>query len=278
MINLALAIASSALVSVIMRASEKRVRNNVSMLALNYVMCLAMAAVFTGAQRLSLTGNGAGFAYGIGAVNGFLYLGSFLLLQWNVRKNGVVLPATFMKLGVLVPTVMAIAVFRETPTAMQIAGIAAALAAIVMINFEKGEGRAKSGIGLVALLLGGGMADATSKVYEELGNEAFKNHFLLFTFGVALVLCVLLCIAKKQKLTPVDALFGLLIGVPNYFSTRFLLLSLASVPAVVAYPTYSVGTIVLVTLIGTVVFGERLSRRQAAALAIILAALAMLNL
>jgi len=45
-----------------------------------------------------------------------LYLGSFMLLRWNIRKNGVVLPATFMKLGVLVPTVLSVTVFGRFRT------------------------------------------------------------------------------------------------------------------------------------------------------------------
>ena len=278
MIHLILAIVSSASVSIVMRLSERRVRNNVSMLALNYLMCALLAGLYAGPSGLPTGGAGSGFAAAFGAFNGALYLGSFLLLQWNVRENGVVLPATFMKLGVLVPTVMAVAVFRETPTGWQLAGIAMAVFAIVLIRFERGERRAKSGLGLILLLLGGGATDATSKIYEELGNPAFANGFLLCTVASALAMCALLCVVRGQKLRAVDAAFGLLIGVPNYFSARFLLLALSSVPAVVAYPTYSVATIVVVTLVGLLAFGERLSRRQIAAMGIILAALVMLNL
>ena len=56
-----------------------------------------------------------------------------------------------------------------------------------------------------------------------------------------------------------------------------MLLSLSEIPAVVAYPTYSVGTIVAVTLAGLLLFKEKLSKRQLTALTIILAALVMLN-
>ena len=65
---------------------------------------------------------------------------------------------------------------------------------------------------------------------------------------------------------------------PNYFSARFLLLSLSQVPAVVAYPTYSVATIVLITVVGMLAFGERLTRRQKLAMGVILVALVLLNL
>ncbi|MBQ4266404.1 MAG: hypothetical protein IJB85_12915 [Clostridia bacterium] len=278
MLYLILAIASSMLVSVCMRLSEGKAKNNISMLAMNYAMCTLLSLAFAGSIDLFPRENGLGFALGLGVVSGAMYLGSFMLLQWNIRVNGVVLPATFMKLGVIVPTLTSIIAFGEVPRAAQIAGIVLAIVAILLIQLEKGSSRAKNALGLVILLIAGGSTDVLSKVYEELGNAALSNQYLLYTFFVALVLCVLLAAAKKQRLSVSDFFFGLLIGVPNYFSARFLLLSLASVPAVVAYPTYSVGTIVLIALVGRAIFGERLSRRQLIAMGVILSALLLLNL
>jgi len=101
------------------------------------------------------------------------------------------------------------------------------------------------------------------------------NHLLMLTKKS---LCIALAAAKRQKLTLHDAAFGVLVGVPNYYSARFLLASLGSVPAVIAYPTVNVGTIVMVTLCGMLLFKERLSRRQWTAMGVILAALVLLNL
>lgn len=277
MIYLMLAMLSSMLVSVCMRLSEGRAKNNISMLAMNYVMCTLLSAVYSGTGDLFPKAEGLGFALLMGVVSGALYLGSFMMLQWNIRVNGVVLPATFMKLGVIVPTILSILCFGEKPGAAQVLGIAMAIAAILLIQLEKGSARAKHALGLVMLLIAGGSTDATSKVYEELGNGQLSSHFLLYTFFVAMILCIALAVLKGQRLTVRDAAFGLLIGVPNYFSARFLLLSLSSVPAVVAYPTYSVGTIVLITLLGRALFHEKLSRRQMLAMLVILASLILLN-
>jgi len=278
MVYLVLAIASSAMVSLCMRLSERYVKNNTSMLAMNYVMCTLMAGVFALESGLLPAGEGSAFTWILGIFSGVLYLGSFLLLQWNIRVNGVTLPATFMKLGVLVPTVMSMMVFAERPSLLQALGILGAIAAIVLIRFEKGGAKAKSAAGLLALLIGGGSTDATSKIFEEMGQAAQKNQFLLLTFAAALVLCMLLSRRRGEGLCAADAAFGLLIGVPNYLSSRFLLLSLGSVPAVAAYPTYSVGTIIVITLLSRLLFKEQLSRKQMAALAVILVSLALLNL
>ena len=278
MLYLILAIASSMLVSVCMRLSEDKAKNNISMLATNYAMCTLLSLVFAGSIDLFPRESGLGFALGLGVVSGAMYLGSFMLLQWNIRVNGVVLPATFMKLGVIVPTLTSILAFGEVPRAAQIVGIVLAIAAILLIQLDKGSARAKNALGLVILLVAGGSTDVLSKIYEQMGNSALSDQYLLYTFFVALVLCVLLAWAKRQKLAIADIAFGLLVGVQNYFSARFLLLSLSAVPAVVAYPSYSVGTIVLIALVGRAVFGEKLSRRQMIAMGVILAALVLLNL
>ena len=277
MIYLLLAILSSALISIGMRISDKHISNNISMLAVNYFTCAALAFFYIPAARIPF-GAGMGTSLMLGIIGGVFYLGGFVLFQWNVSKNGVVLPATFMKLGVLVPTLLSILVFGEKPGVMQLIGFAGALAAILMIHFEGKSSRAGNRWALIALLLGGGMADAMSKVFEELGDPARKDWFLFYTFLTALLLCVGLIFLKKQRLRLPELFFGLLVGIPNYFSSRFLLLSLDSVPAVVAFPTFSVGTIVVVSCAGMLFFREKLSRRRTMALGIILVSLVLLNL
>lgn len=276
MIYLLLAIISSAMISIVMRVSEKYSKNGMSMLAMNYLTCAAMAWVNAGSFDVFGGAEGAMRTIGLGIVCGVLFLAAFMLLQWNIRKNGVVLPATFMKLGVLVPTVLAIAVFGETPKVTQVLGIVAAICAIFLIQ---GGGKQTAGSvgGLVVLMLAGGLADAMAKVYEQFGEAALSEQYLLFTFATALALCGAMCIVKKQRLALADVLFGAAVGIPNYLSSKFLLLSLGSVPAVAAYPTFSVGTIVLVTAAGVLLFKEKLEKRKLIALGVILAALALLN-
>ena len=273
-----MAVVTSALVSIFMRVSEKHVQNNITMLAANYAMCTLLALCYLPGLNPVPSADGLGRTALMGMFNGFLYLSGFVTLNWNIRKNGMVLSATFMKLGVLVPTLMAVLVFGEVPSVLQVIGILAALAAIVLIRSEKGAGKVNSSLGLLLLPLTGGMADGMSKVYEVYGAAELNSHFLLYTFAMAFVLCALLAVFKRQSVTLKDVFLGLLIGVPNYFSARFLLLSLNDLPAIVAYPSFSVGTIVMVTLVGVLCFREKLSRRKLIALGVILVSLALLNL
>ncbi|MBQ8646939.1 MAG: EamA family transporter [Oscillospiraceae bacterium] len=278
MLDLLLAILCSTAVSLVMRLSEARIQSKTGLLAVNYLVCLIPAALYLPPAGPFPAGEGLPAALGMGCVGGFLYLAGFLLLQWNIGVNGVALSSTFMKLGVLVPTALSFLLFGEVPGAAQVLGFVLALAAILMINLEKGAGRANHRLGLILLLCIGGCTDFLSKLYEQYGDPALENHFLFYIFAVAVLLCLGVAAVQRQRIGKWEVLFGLLLGVPNYFSSRFLLRALATVPAIVAYPTCNVGVIVAVGLAGVLLFHEPLTRRRAAAMGIILAALALLNL
>lgn len=277
MLNLLLAIASSALVSITMRLSEGRTQNTVAKLMVNYLMCSMLSWLYAGS--LVPQASGIPFALGASLINGVLYLAGFVLLQYNIRRNGVVLSSTFIKLGLLVSMIVSVVFFGERPGSLQWLGFGMALAAIVLMNFRPGEGKAGSAWWLLLLLLAGGGGDAMSKVFEELGNPALADHFLLGTFLTAFVLCALSILSGKSgKPEKRDIFFGLLIGIPNFFSAKFLLGALQDIAAVIVYPVYSVATILTVTLAGVLLFREKLEKRQWMALGIILLALVLLNL
>lgn len=275
MLNLILAIVFSSLIAVVMRVGQRFSRNNITMLAANYVMC-TVAAVFL-AGGLIPTGEGAALTMGLGSFCGVLYLLGFVLFQWNIHRSGVVLSSTFQKLGVLVPTIAAMTVFGEAVRWVQLAGIAVAVLGIIVIQDRADKSDSHGVLGLLILLLCGGCGDVMSKVFQTWGNPALGNYFLVFTFLVALVLCIGLCVVKKQSVTLPDVLWGFALGLPNYMASRFLLRALAEVPAVVVYPTFSVGTIIVVTLIGVLAFHEKVNKRKIIALGMILSALVLLN-
>ena len=277
MLYLILAIASSALVSIIMRLSDRKVTGNIAMLTVNYLMCFLVSAGYAGFD-LFPSSEGLPSALLMGSVNGLLYLGGFVLLQINVRRNGVVLSSTFMKLGLLVSIAVSVVFFHEVPDLLQVIGFCLAVAAIILINFRKESGgEAGFKAGLILMLLAGGMGDAMAKIFEELGDPALEPQFLIYTFLVALILCTALMLNKKQHPGKWEILFGLLIGVPNFFSAKFLLGALEHISAVIVYPVYSVATILVVSLTGVLAFRERLEKRQWIGMGLILVALVLLN-
>lgn len=284
MIYLLLAVISSTLITLFMRLGEGKIQNNMGMFAVNYLICLVMSRLSMGQMNLFTSEDGILISVGMGLIAGCMFLGSFVFMQWNMRKNGVVLTSTFTKLGVVVPTLMAILVFREQPRLLQAIGMLLALAAIIIIHFDKdGNDTAQAAAGnfkiwLILQLLVSGFTDSLAGIYEKAGNVALKDHYLFYTFLTAMVLSVILMMRKKVKVCKWDLLFGFIIGIPNYFSASFLLLALQSVPAIVVYPGYSVGTILAISAASVVLFKERISNRKKVAIAIVLLALVLLNM
>lgn len=279
MIYLLLAILCSSMVQIVMRLSTDKVKGNMSMLAVNYTTCMLIAAAYTGFGNLLPQAEGLGTAVGLGFLQGLLYLLAFILLQFNDRRNGVVLSASFMKLGLLVPIGVSIFVFGEQPGVFHITGFIIAVFAIILINYDPHKATAPgSKLGLIALLLVGGIGDVMAKLFQEWGNPGLSAQFLLYTFAGALVLSLILMVWKKERPGRAELLFGILVAIPNYFSSKFLLAALAELDAVITYPCYNVGTIMVATLAGIWLFKERLQKHQWIAIAAILAALILLNL
>lgn len=278
MVYLVLAIASSAMIAIIMRISSRSVKGNIRMLAMNYLTCLLLGAWYAGFHLFPVRSAGFSMTAAMGAFNGILYLAGFVLLQYNTRKNGIVLSSVFMKLGLLVPMVLSVFLFAEIPTGMQCIGFVLAVGAIIMINYEKGTSFSGAKLPLVLMMLAGGSSDAMSKVFEVYGPAVHTDLFLFYTFVSAFLLCVVLILRKKEQPDKYALVFGVLVGIPNFFSAKFLLMALSHLPAVIVYPTFSVATILVVTLAGVCLFKEQLRRLQWTALTLILAALIMLNI
>ena len=278
MIYLILAILSSATIAIIMRFAQQRINYPIGLLAGNYIVCSLMALLLSVSELQNITPQFLVLPTGLGVLNGALYLGSFALMQWNTRHNGVVLSSVFMKLGILVSTLLSVVWFGESPTLLQIIGFLLAVTAIVIINFQKGACLNKKSWALLLMLLAAGMGDGMSKVYEVYGDSNFENLFLFFTFLAALLLCLIFLAHKKERLGFKELCYGAALGIPNFFSSLFLLKSLTVIPAVIAFPTVNVAVILVVSLAGFLLFREKLSRRQIIGGVLICIALALLNL
>lgn len=277
MFFLILAIFSSAGVAIVMRFAQPRVSNPTGLLAGNYILC-SLIALGLSVPAFGADLQGLPFSAGLGVINGAIYLGGFALMQWSTRQNGVVLSSIFMKLGILVSMLISILWFRELPTALQAVGFLLAVAAIVIINYSKGTSLSRSSWVLLLMLCMSGMGDVMSKVYEVYGNADIQNLFLFFTFASALLLCLGLMVYKKERLGVRELAYGVLLGIPNFLCSAFILKALGSIPGVIVFPTYSVGTILVVALTGVLVFREKLQKKQIIGAVLICIALVLLNL
>ena len=278
MVYLMLAIMSSASVSLVMRVSQRAAKNSMSLLAVSYATCMIVSLLYMGVNNSYLDEGNSLVSLSLGCCTGLLFLLGFILLQQSIAANGMVLSGTFAKLGVLVPTVLSLALFGEHLKLYQAVGVGFALFAIWYMNGATLHQEQRASWLLMVLLLANGLADFMSKVFSVWGQPSQEDVYLLVAFGVACIISCILAWHKTERLSWKTVVYGALLGVPNFFSVKFLIGALAYMPASIVYPTYSVATILVISLLGVFLFGERLSMRQRVAQGIIVLSLVLLNM
>lgn len=275
MFYLLLTILCSVINSVIIRLSNHKVKNELAMFASNYVVCVLLS-FYNLDKSISYIFELDVFILGI--VTGFLFIASFFFFKMNIKENGMVLSSTFMKLGIIIPTLMAILIFKEQPRFTQIFGILLAILAIIFINYEKeSTSQSNKKWWLILLLIINGFSDAAANIFEHISTSS-NDIYTLFVFGFALVFTIIAMLKDKQKIYRNDVFYGIVLAFPNYFSVSFMMLALERIDAILVYPIYSVGSIIIVTIIGALFFKEQLSKNKLFALSLILIALVLLNI
>jgi len=230
-----------------------------------------------GAEGFLTVESSALWAFVIGIPTGILYFLGFFYYQKSVRESGVGMAGSYAKMGILIPMILSMIFWKEFPGGLQWAGIILALTAIGMVNLRFSSNNIFSSIKpyLLLLFLSSGVSEFTSKLYQKYGVLAMKDLFLFFLFATALLIS-LLKIRRKPCIG--EVVVGLLVGIPNFFASFFLINALSKMPASVVFPSYSAGSIALICLGGRIFYGEKLSRRETTAIIITVASLLLINL
>ena len=284
------AVLCSAAFSCLLRFSEPRVGNRYVLVAGNYTACSLIGLLFL-LINMSFPTERVPFTILFGMLSGAMYMGTLLLLQKTISASGLVLASVFNKLGVLIPVLLALVLFSELPTAFQIAGFALAVAAILLMflggRHAEDAGGAKSGYARflvwllpVCLLLAAGTTESMVNLFDKFGPASGKDAYLFLNFFFALLFSLIIVLVRKRKapFRMKEYLLGMLVGVPNYFASRLVMLSLGRLPSVVVYPVYCVGTLAVITVAGIFLFREKLTVRKWVGVGIIGIALVLLNL
>ena len=283
MLYLLLAVTSSAAMAIVLKCFREQTGNRYGILLGNYLTCVVISVWMLPDKGLILSGNWSTLGFGI--CGGVFFVLGLLCMQSSIRTNGAGLTSAFARLGLIVALAVSILLFRERPTALQGLGIALSVGAIFVLRTDDGtpdRHRSGHGFGLLLLTLAAsGCADATAKLFDGFGNRAEDKLYFFWLFVTAVLLCTVLALVERKrtdkKIRPGAFAAGILVGIPNYFSSYLLLRALQLFPATVVYPTYSTATILLVMGLSALFFREHLTKRQRRGVLLILIALALLN-
>ncbi len=294
MVDLMLAFLCSGSISLIFKYSENNNLNRYVVTTVNYVIATIMGIAFAlrvpfeGFDDGMLTfvrfikgaqmgpGSSMTWALMVGIVTGILFFLTFITYQISVRKYGPSITGMFGKLGILVPMLLSVYLFHEYPTNFQLAGIVLSFVSIILINLSKNLKWEIKGLLIVFFFLGG-MAEFMNKIFQKYAMLEFKPVFLLTVFATALLVSLIKTFPHIRSITKKDVWVGVLVGVPNYFSSFFLINALRELPTSVVFPVYSAGSILTIIIASHYLFKEVYSAKKITAIVLTIVALVLIN-
>lgn len=280
MLFLILATLASAGNALTMKFASSHSDNTWSLLLFNYLAAALLSAASVARADLDLGTVGLP-TWTLGLVAGVLFISTFALLQLNVRANGATVSSSVARMGATIPMMLSIALFGERPTLAGSTGIALAVAATLLLAMPRSEASDSPTSQrrlLIPMVLAGGLADTMPKIFEVTGNAAHEEAYVLMTFATAFAICLVMLLRARERPAPIDIALGSMLGVFNFFSTDLMVRALIELPAHVVYTGFSMGVVLVTFGANAFIMHEPLSKRDHVALALVIAALALINL
>ena len=218
-----------------------------------------------------------------GAFLGILLAGTFVIYSKAISLAGTALATVSARLSVLIPVLLSIMLFGESPNLKMILGFVLALATLHMFylslkNHGTKEGRKGKYLYLLVLLVGIGIIDFSMKIFEHNFLIAEKGIFVFTMFFSAFIYTLTYLLIKKIKFDKSTYKLGLILGVPNVLSIHFLLAALSEVAAIVVFPVLNIGVIVLTAIAAYLFWKEEINLYGKIAIAVGIAAILLLKL
>jgi drug/metabolite transporter (DMT)-like permease len=261
MISLFLTILCSTSIALLLKANNHRRGNLIILLMANYWVATLVSAIFW------IQNQSAAFSWwtlGFGFCLGGLFVLSLFAFTQSVQIAGAALATVSARLSVALPVLLSIIFFKEMPSRFQLGGFLLTGAAIGCFYFSlnryaKASLKIREYLYLLGLLLGIGINDFCLKLFQQWRPPTEQPLFLLAIFGSAFVYTLGYVLIMRVPLEKPTLVLGGVLGIPNIFSSFFLLGALATLPAILVYPVSNIGIIGLTALGAAVIWREQLN-------------------
>ncbi len=259
MIFLVGSILSSSLIFLIFKLFEQRGIDNFSAIVINYGTAALIGLALFGLP----TSFDMWWTYAVAL--GFLFIFLFNVMALVSQRNGPSIAVIANKSSLLVPLTLAVVMLGEQMDNLTLAGIALALMGMIMALFKSEDGFAKGLLLPFVLFFGSGILDWSLKYVQsaQVPNDEFAQ-FSSVVFGVAFLLGLIAMPFRKTKPAARDIQWGVLLGVPNFFSIYLLLetLEVYDSASSFVFPFNNFSIVILTSVVSYFMFKESLSPRN----------------
>jgi multidrug transporter EmrE-like cation transporter len=246
---------SSVLIAHLLKVTEVKKLRTLPTLTINYLF----AGVFAFIIEIK-SGSGFLFLHNPSIlffcfIVGAFFIGNFLMYSKSVHANGVGVTISAMRVSLLVPVLVSLFLYDESLTLTGTVGVILVIGALILLLPKKKSikiGRMDAGWLLFFIFLVAGFADASLKIYEEEFSLQFNElAFMTLVFGSAFSIgAIAMLIRRESFFTAKEASIGCLIGIPNLYSSIFLIYALKDIDGAIAYPMVNVLSVVAGSALG----------------------------
>jgi drug/metabolite transporter (DMT)-like permease len=217
---------------------------------------------------------------------GFLFISIFYLIALTAQKMSVAASMVSAKLSVVIPVLVAWQFLSESLSLTQIIGILISFIAVFFISArsEPNPEHANKEFWFLPILvfLGSGCIDALLKFLESRYIPAYSSDDIvtatfLFAFVFGSLSLLVQQIKLKESIQVKSLAWGLLLGIPNYFSMYFLVETLAVFPASFIFPINNIGIVAFSTVLAFWAFSEKLSVKNYIGLGLAIASILLIS-
>ena len=277
MIYLFLSVLSSSLIYLVFKQAGRKNIQVEKLIMLNYLF--ASASAYVACLILEVPGLQGWSIAGHGVILGIIFVTIFRVMALTTQQYGVSTASVASKMSLVIPVLFALVMYNE-PLSWQLAiGVILACAAVYLTS-KKGGITTRWGWLPAVLFLGSGTIDTYLKWLQQRFFQAEINLYLaclIFLFaGIASW-----PVFQRRLLGPYSGqtwFYGILLGIVNLGSIAFLLFAFREIPnSSVVFPVNHTGIVLFSTLLGWMIFREKLSRVNLLGIVLAIASIVLLK-
>ena len=286
MIYLLFSIASSTIILILFKLFDRYNVNTLQAIVVNYI-----TACVTGILSYNATiniGDITSSRWFFGALAlGFLFIAIFNVMALTTQRNGLSVASVAAKMSVIIPVIFGIYVYNEGVGAQKLIGIVLALVAVYLTSIKsKTSVNTSQGLLLpIILFLGSGIIDTSIKYLEtsyvaQNGIPIFSATIFFFAGIIGIGLLIQRAITKSIKIDVKNIVGGIALGIVNYYSIYFLLKALQyeGIESSTIFTVNNVAIVMLSTLVGLVLFREKIYTKNWIGIAIAIISIILVTL
>ena len=267
MTDLFLAIFLSSLIFVLFKVFPRFKIDTFQAIVFNYISAFLCGYILYGSDLKEEAWENTNWIFYV-VLAALLFISLFVLMGKSAQKNGMAITSVAVKMSMAVSVLGMVFIYNEQLPFLKIIAILLAFSGVILVSFSKKsiDSKQQTWWMLLILFFGSGILDLLLNYVQKTQVDVISTAlFSAFGFGLASLIGLGILIAqiirRRTRIEFRNVIGGVILGVPNFFSIFLLMRAYNSVTwsdsSVLA--VINVAIVCISTLLGTLIFSEKIS-------------------